>query len=79
MQDFSEFLNKVRESGGLTSNEEILKYSKLFEDEMTLDNLTHGQLRALCQLVEIPTMGTSTFLRFQLRVKMRQLETDDRV
>lgn len=77
--EFVEFLNKIRTTGHGTSNEEIMKYSKLFEDEITLDNLNHRQLRALCNLVESPTMGTSNFLRFQLRMKLRQLEADDRV
>jgi len=66
-------------SGVRTSNEEILKFSQLFEDEITLDNLTYDQLRALCRLVDLPTVGTSYFLRFQLQMKLRQLEADDRV
>ena len=66
-------------SGVRTSNEEILKFSKLFEDEITLDNLTYDQLRALCRLIDLPTLGTSYFLRFQLQMKLRQLEADDRV
>ena len=34
---------------------------------------------ALCKLLEIQTIGTTAFLRFQLRMKMRQLEADDKV
>lgn len=66
--------------GGETTNEEIMKFSKLFEDEITLDNLTYGQLRALCNMLELPTaVGTNNFLRFQLQMKLRQLYADDRV
>jgi len=66
-------------SGVQTSNEEILKFSQLFEDEITLDNLNYDQLRALCRLVDLPSVGTSYLLRFQLEMKLRQLEADDRV
>ncbi len=71
---------QIRTSGRQVSNETILKYSKLFEDEFTLDNLTYGQLRALCKLLDIQTaVATSNFLRFQLRMALRQLEADDKV
>ena len=74
------FLNiQIRTSGEPASNIEILKYSKLFEDEITLDNLKYSQLAALCRLLEIPTVGPSALLRFQLWLKLRQLEADDRV
>ena len=54
-----------------------MKYSQLFEDEITLDNLSSDQLRAICRLVEVPAVGTSYFLRFQIEMKLRQLEADD--
>ncbi|KAG8321010.1 letm1 and EF-hand domain-containing protein 1, mitochondrial [Homalodisca vitripennis] len=65
------------EGGGLTSNEEILKFSKLFEDEITLDSLTRSQLMALCRVLELQPFGTTTLLRFQLRMKLRSLAADD--
>ncbi len=61
------------------TNQDIMKFSKLFEDEITLDNMTRGQLVALCKLLELTPLGTSNFLRFQLEMKVRQLRTDDRV
>ena len=33
----------------------------------------------LSSLVLLPTIGSSAFLRFQLRVKMKRLEADDKV
>ena len=66
-------------SGDTATTEEILKYSKLFQDEITLDTLQHNHLVALCKLLEIQTIGTTAFLRFQLRMKLRQLEADDKV
>lgn len=58
---------------------EILKYCKLFEDEITLDSLSRQQLMALCRVLEIPAYGTSAMLRFQLRLRLRNLIADDRV
>lgn len=79
VHEFVGFMEKIRTSGVQTSNEDILKFSKLFEDEITLDNLNYRQLSALCKLVEVPSVGTSYFLRFQLEMKLRQLEADDKV
>ncbi|KAK7571118.1 hypothetical protein V9T40_014722 [Parthenolecanium corni] len=76
-KDFAEFFEKVRSAGGACTNEEIMKFSKLFEDEITLDSLPRPQLMALCRVVELRPIGTSNFLRFQLRMKLRSLAADD--
>ena len=70
---------QIRSSGEQTTNEEIMKYAKLFRDELTLDNLQHETLVALCKMLELQTIGTNNFLRFQLRMKLRQLLADDKV
>ena len=54
-----------------------MKFSKLFEDEITLDSLARPQLIALCRVLELKPIGTSNFLRFQLRMKLRNLAADD--
>lgn len=78
-KDFSEFFGKVRNSTDFTvTNEDIIKYSKLFEDEITLDSLSRPQLQALCRVLEMSPIGTSNLLRFQLRMKLRSLAADDR-
>ncbi|XP_049531642.1 mitochondrial proton/calcium exchanger protein isoform X2 [Anopheles darlingi] len=78
-KDFSEFFSRVRTTENFTiSNEEMLKFSKLFEDEITLDSLTRQQLQALCRVLEVSPIGTSNLLRFQLRLKLRNLAADDR-
>lgn len=79
VHDFVDFMNKIRTSGVQTSNEEILKFSKLFEDDITLDNLNHAQLRAMCQMLEITPVGPSYILRFQLEMKLRELQADDKM
>ena len=79
---FSEFMKKVRSDGQQPTNEEIMKYSSLFENELTLDNLSRRQLIALCQILDVSTLANippNHILRFQLRMKIRALEADDRV
>ena len=79
---FSEFMKKVRTAGEQPTNEEIMKFSSLFENEITLDNLSRQQLIALCQILDVSTLGNippNHILRFQLRMKIRTLEADDQV
>lgn len=78
-KEFSEFFQRLRTTGNPASNEEIIKFSKLFEDEITLDSLNRPQLLALCRVLEANTIGTSNLLRFQLRMKLRSLAADDRM
>nr|XP_020032876.1 LETM1 and EF-hand domain-containing protein 1, mitochondrial [Castor canadensis] len=78
-QDFSTFFQKIRETGERPSNEEIMRFSKLFEDELTMDNLTRPQLVALCKLLELQSIGTNSFLRFQLTMRLRSIKADDKL
>ncbi|KAF2901105.1 hypothetical protein ILUMI_05079 [Ignelater luminosus] len=78
-KEFNEWFNKVRTSGAEVTNQEIMKYSKLFEDEITLDSLSRSQLVALCRVLEVQTLGTNNLLRFQLRMKLRSLAADDKM
>uniref|UniRef100_A0A8C5LXJ9 Mitochondrial proton/calcium exchanger protein n=1 Tax=Leptobrachium leishanense TaxID=445787 RepID=A0A8C5LXJ9_9ANUR len=77
--EFASFFQKIRSSGERPSNEEIVRFSKLFEDELTLDNLARPQLVALCKLVELQSIGTNNFLRFQLTMKLRSIKADDKL
>ncbi|XP_040275157.1 mitochondrial proton/calcium exchanger protein isoform X1 [Bufo bufo] len=77
--EFSIFFQKIRSTGERPSNEEIVRFSKLFEDELTLDNLTRPQLVALCKLLELQSIGTNNFLRFQLTMKLRSIKADDKL
>lgn len=56
---------------------DIMRFSKMFEDTLTLDNLSRSQLAALCRMLGLNSYGTSNILRFQLRVRLRQLRADD--
>lgn len=78
--DFVHFYNSVRKTGAVenqVTNKDILKFSKLFEDEITLDNMTRGQLVAICRLLELTPIGTNAFLRFQIEMQLRKLKADD--
>lgn len=69
----------MRMQGGYVTNEELLEFSKVFEDELTLDNLSVSQLRALCKIVGIQPIGPENLLRFRLNYKLRELKADDKV
>lgn len=78
-KDFSSFFTKLRTSGDVATSEEIMKFSKLFEDEITLDSLGRPHLVALCRVLNVSTIGTSAMLRFSLRMKLRSLAADDKM
>ncbi|XP_012229350.1 mitochondrial proton/calcium exchanger protein [Linepithema humile] len=78
-KEFVEFFYKVRTTGAVASNKEIMKFSKLFEDEITLDSLSRPQLIALCRVLDVQTLGTTNFLRFLLRMRLRSLTADDQL
>lgn len=54
-----------------------MKYSKFFEDELTLENLSRPQLQAMCRVLDLQPMGMDGFLRFSLRMKLKRLKMDD--
>ncbi|XP_076635665.1 leucine zipper and EF-hand containing transmembrane protein 1 [Colletes latitarsis] len=78
-KEFAEFFYKVRTSGATATNDEIMQFSKLFEDEITLDSLSRPQLVALCRVLDVQTLGTTNFLRFLLRMRLRSLAADDKL
>lgn len=75
--EFMKFMSLVRETGDLPKTDDIIRFSKLFSDDITLDNLSRQQLVALCRLLEIAPIGTEPVLRFQIRTRMRTLKADD--
>ncbi|XP_069801174.1 LETM1 domain-containing protein LETM2, mitochondrial isoform X2 [Dendropsophus ebraccatus] len=76
-QQFSSYVQQVRVTGEQPTTQEIVRFSKLFEDELTLEHLERSQLAALCRLLELPPIGTNNLLRFQLLMKLRSIKTDD--
>ncbi|XP_052203195.1 LOW QUALITY PROTEIN: uncharacterized protein LOC127808667 [Diospyros lotus] len=77
-EDLDEFMNKVRK-GALVSNEEILGFAKLFNDELTLDNISRPRLVNMCKYMGINPFGTDAYLRYMLRKKLQQIKDDDKM
>lgn len=77
-EDLDEFLNKVRR-GSPVSNEEILGFAKLFNDELTLDNISRPRLINMCKYMGIQTYGTDKYLRYMLRRKLEEIKNDDKL
>lgn len=46
----------------------------MFKDEFLLDNIARPQLVSLCQYMNIRPFGADSFLRFQIRNKIRVLK-----
>jgi LETM1 and EF-hand domain-containing protein 1 len=69
---------QVRTTGQSPSSDEIIKVCKIFKDDLTLDNLSRPQFVAICRYMNMTSFGTDNFLRYQIRVRMRQIKRDDR-
>lgn len=67
----------MRHTGEQPTTKDIVKFSKLFEDELTLEHLERPQLVALCKLLELQPIGTNNLLRFQLMMQLRTIKADD--
>ncbi|KAJ8286321.1 hypothetical protein GJAV_G00037130 [Gymnothorax javanicus] len=76
-QKFSTYVQKMRHTGEQPSTQDIVQFSKLFEDELTLEHLERPQLVALCKLLELQPIGTNNLLRFQLLLQLRTIKADD--
>src|SRR5271154_4075792 len=71
-------IRQVRTSGECPSFEDIIKISKIFRDDLTLDNLSRAQLMAMCRYMNLNTFGTDAVLRYHLRHHLRQIKVDDK-
>ncbi|XVE84391.1 hypothetical protein DITRI_Ditri17bG0008800 [Diplodiscus trichospermus] len=77
-EDLDEFLNRVRRGAGV-SNEEILGFAKLFNDELTLDNISRPRLVNMCKYMGISPFGTDAYLRYMLRKRLQRIKNDDKL
>lgn len=77
-EDLDEFLDRVRTGAGV-SNEEILGFAKLFNDELTLDNISRSRLVNMCKYMGIKPFGTDSYLRYMLRKRLRSIKDDDKL
>ncbi|KAJ7632538.1 LETM1-like protein-domain-containing protein [Roridomyces roridus] len=70
---FKEFFRKVRSTGESPSATDIINVAKLFDDDLTLDNLSRPQLVSMCRYMGINAFGTDNFLRGALRSRLISL------
>ncbi|KAI5651291.1 hypothetical protein M9H77_37296 [Catharanthus roseus] len=77
-EDLDEFMNKVRR-GARVANEEILGFAKLFNDELTLDNISRPRLVNMCKYMGISPFGTDAYLRHMLRKRLQKIKEDDKM
>lgn len=71
-----DFLQKAR-NGEMLESSVIIRYAKYFQDDLTLDNMPRMQLMNMCKYMNIAPYGSDSFLRFQLRHRIRILKEDD--
>lgn len=74
--DMLRFLDLARK-GEMVPPEAIIQYANFFQDDLTLDNMPRMQLINMCKYMAIPPYGSDSFLRFQLRHRIRLLKEDD--
>lgn len=77
-EELKEFIDKVR-IGEKVTNSDIVKFAKLFSDEITLDNISRPQLVAMCRYMGLYEYGTDAILRYRLNNKIRKIKADDRL
>jgi LETM1 and EF-hand domain-containing protein 1, mitochondrial len=77
-EEFMNFFRKVRSTGESPTQADVIKVCRLFKDDLTLDNLSRPQLVGICRYMNLNTIGPDTFLRYQIRHRMRQIKRDDR-
>ncbi|KAL1772935.1 LETM1 domain-containing protein LETM2, mitochondrial isoform X1 [Sigmodon hispidus] len=71
--------SKKVQTGHKPSTKEIVRFSKLFEDQLALEHLDRPQLVALCKLLELQAFGTNNLLRFQLLMTLKSIKADDQI
>ncbi|KAF7304782.1 MRS7 family protein [Mycena kentingensis (nom. inval.)] len=74
---FKEFFRKVRSTGESPSASDIISVAKLFDDDLTLDNLSRPQLVSMSRYMGLNAFGTDNFLRGQIRARLLDLRRDD--
>ncbi|KAI0713453.1 LETM1-domain-containing protein [Earliella scabrosa] len=74
---FKEFFRKVRSTGESPSAQDVINVARLFDDDLTLDNLSRPQLVSTCRYMGINAFGTDNFLRGNIRARLLQLRRDD--
>ncbi|KAF9005596.1 LETM1-like protein-domain-containing protein [Cyathus striatus] len=76
---FKEFFRKVRSTGESPSVADIINVAKLFDDDLTLDNLSRPQLVSMSRYMGLNAFGTDNFLRGAIRSRLTNIRRDDQL
>ncbi|KZT52058.1 LETM1-domain-containing protein [Calocera cornea HHB12733] len=76
-EEFKEFFQKVRSTGEEATREDVVRVAKLFNDDLTLDNLSRPQLVSMCRYMNVNAFGTDNFLRYVIRQRLASIKSDD--
>ncbi|KAF9453191.1 LETM1-domain-containing protein, partial [Macrolepiota fuliginosa MF-IS2] len=76
---FKEFFRKVRSTGEAPSAQDVINVAKLFDDDLTLDNLSRPQLVSMSRYMGLNAFGTDNFLRGAIRSRLVNLRRDDQL
>ncbi|TFK29884.1 MRS7 family protein [Coprinopsis marcescibilis] len=76
---FKEFFRKVRATGEVPSASDVINVAKLFDDDLTLDNLSRPQLVSMSRYMGLNAFGTDNFLRGAIRSRLLHLRRDDQL
>ncbi|KAL0579948.1 LETM1 domain-containing protein ylh47 [Marasmius crinis-equi] len=74
---FKEFFRKLRSTGESPSVADTINVARLFDDDLTLDNLSRPQLVSMCRYMDLNAFGTDNFLRGAIRSRLLNLRRDD--
>ncbi|KAG1891302.1 LETM1-like protein-domain-containing protein [Suillus subluteus] len=91
--EMAKFLQETLRESGLKANahivgsdafeeffrRDIINVAKLFDDDLTLDNLSRPQLVSMCRYMGVNAFGTDNFLRGAIRSRLMNLRRDDQV
>jgi len=70
---------QVRSTGESPSAQDVINVAKLFDDDLTLDNLSRPQLVSMCRYMGLNAFGTDNFLRGAIRARLLHLRRDDQL
>ncbi|KAG6879528.1 hypothetical protein C0992_001861 [Termitomyces sp. T32_za158] len=76
---FKEFFRKIRSTGESPSAQDVINVAKLFDDDLTLDNLSRPQLVSMSRYMGLNAFGTDNFLRGTMRSRLLDLRRDDQL
>lgn len=70
-------IQQVRATGESPSTQDIVRVAKLFDDDITLENLSRPQLVGMCRYMNLNAFGTDNFLRHTIRSRLAHINRDD--